>query len=146
MIFFFCFRNTGIIEAADYFLLLCIKLGKDLLFLSHNVIQGLTVDQMNFIGNLMYRHRRYETASMHLDKTVTELIFKLAQRHSGLVNPVTGSVYLGNIPFHKYIKNGIYLNHNFIFLHWNRYVFCFLHIRHLAFSAIGIFFVFAHVD
>lgn len=66
VVFFLCCGDIVPAEAADHVLLFDMKLGNDLFFLPHHIVQGLTVAEVDFVGNAVYRHDRYKAAAVYL--------------------------------------------------------------------------------
>ena len=105
VVFFLCCGDIVPAEVANHVLLFGMKLGNDLFFLPHHIVQGLTVTEVDFVGNVVYRHDRYKAAAVYLEKAVTQGVLQFVHRHSCFINLVAESMYLGIVPFHQDIEN-----------------------------------------
>ena len=109
-VFFLCFRDILPYEASDDFLLLFQKLFPDGLFLSHHIVKGFPITQIDSVTNLMDCHNGYKDASVNHDKVILCFFLNLLKRHSYIVDVISQRMNICNIPIHCHVENGVYSN------------------------------------
>lgn len=105
------FRDAVPGEAADQALLRLLKLGDDLFFLPDGVDQGLTVVEIDVVGDVVNGHGGHQTAPVNLDKSVAKSFLQLADLHPRLIYLAAGNVDLGGSFDHHDIENGADIQH-----------------------------------
>ena len=92
-------------KASEHIPLPCMNLVNDLVFLTKGVNQFLSIDQMNPVGDITDCHGSNQTAFVHPDEAVPQLLLKAAQSHPCLIDPASIDMNLCFFSIHEDIEN-----------------------------------------
>lgn len=80
---------------------------------SFRIFQRFAIAKIDSIGNIVYRHCRYNTSTMYLNKGFSQSGLKLSESHSRSVHHPSCDMYLRTFSCHNNIKNAIKIQHYF---------------------------------